>query len=225
MVNVVHQLPAHYKQIRYSSSMRGTIGSIFTEAEILAFLTKSLDRRKNCASVLSITSIKRPKEGAWLEREERRGDRVEAQAERSRFLIQEIRIGGILPLARIQALDECLEGRQGLCRGEGAVTGTVDKNVTQQRGVPAVRTTLAYACSSWLATSPSPVVCIVRTGIAISTSKMMYLLRSCTAPGSASIRGAAARAFRSPVLAPESIRARKKLMEMRDQVPLCLQMA
>ena len=127
MVNVVHQLPAHYKQIRYYKSMRGTIGSIFTEAEILAFLTKSLDRRKNGASVLSITSIKRPQEGAWLEREERRGDRVEAQAERSRFLIQEIRIGGILPLARIQALDECLEGRQGLCRGEGAVTGTVDK--------------------------------------------------------------------------------------------------
>jgi len=43
--------------------MRGTIGSIFTEAEILAFLTKSLGSRKNGASVLSITSIKRPQEG------------------------------------------------------------------------------------------------------------------------------------------------------------------
>ncbi len=118
MVNVVHQLPAHYKQIRYSSSMRGTIGSIFTSAEILAFLTMSLDRRKNCASVLSITSIKRPQEGAWLESEERQGDRVEAQAERSRFLIQEIRIGGILPVLATQVI----RSKKKLMRGECLVS-------------------------------------------------------------------------------------------------------
>jgi len=94
--------------------MRGTIGSIFTEAEILAFLTKSLDRRKNCASVLSITSIKRPQEGAWLESEERQGDRVEGRAERSRFLIQEIRIGGILPVLATEVI--CSEKK--LMRGK-----------------------------------------------------------------------------------------------------------
>jgi len=98
--------------------MRGTIGSIFTSAEILAFLTMSLDRRKNCASVLSITSIKRPQEGAWLESEERQGDRVEARAERCRFLIQEIRIGGILPVLATQVI----RSKKKLMRGECLVS-------------------------------------------------------------------------------------------------------
>jgi hypothetical protein len=94
--------------------MRGTIGSICTSSEILAFLTMSLDSRKNRASVLSITSIKRPQEGAWLEGEERRGDRVEGQSERSRFLIQEIRIGGILPVLATEVI--CSEKK--LMRGK-----------------------------------------------------------------------------------------------------------
>jgi hypothetical protein len=98
--------------------MRGTIGSIFTEAQILAFLTMSLDSRNNCASVLSITSIKRLREGDRLEREERRGDRVEAQAERSRFLIQEIRIGGILPVLATQVI----RSKKKLMRGECLVS-------------------------------------------------------------------------------------------------------
>src|SRR6266567_1116039 len=38
LVCVFHQLTAQYKQIHYYKSMKGTIGSIFTWAEILAFL-------------------------------------------------------------------------------------------------------------------------------------------------------------------------------------------
>jgi hypothetical protein len=58
----------------------------------------------------TITSIKRPQEGAWIEREERRRDRVEGQADRSRFLIQEIRIGGILPV--LATWDICSENQK-----------------------------------------------------------------------------------------------------------------
>src|SRR5256885_3808594 len=77
-----------------------------------------------------ISSIKWTQESGWLEREECWRHRpiaegVEGRAKCSRFLVQQIWIGGILPLSSIQAMDKCLEGSQRLRGSEGAVTGAV----------------------------------------------------------------------------------------------------
>src|SRR2546421_5678198 len=88
-----------------------------------------------------ILSIKWTQESGWLEREECWRHRpiaegVEGRAKCSRFLVQQIWIGGILPLSSIQAMDKCLEGSQRLRGSEGAVTGAVHESLTQQFGVP-----------------------------------------------------------------------------------------
>ena len=56
-------------------------------------------------------------------------------AKRCRFLVQQIRIGRIVPGSGIQAIDERVESGHLLSGSEGAVTGAVDKNLTQQIGV------------------------------------------------------------------------------------------
>ncbi len=53
------------------------------------------------------------------------------------FLVHQIGIGRIFPLASIQASDKRLEDCQYFCRSKGTVTGTVDEHLAQQAGVAA----------------------------------------------------------------------------------------
>ncbi len=83
-----------------------------------------------------ITSVKWAQEDGWLEIEECWWYYVQNWAECSRFLVQQTRIGRAVPPSSIQAMDKCLEGSQGLRRGEGTVAGAVNEHLAQQAVVP-----------------------------------------------------------------------------------------
>src|ERR1051326_919512 len=88
--------------------------------------------------------IKWAQENSGLESDKRgrRGDKiparqehVEAGAKRRCFLIEQVDIGGMIPFVRVDPVDERLEGSEGLCRGEGAVTCAMDIDLSQLVGI------------------------------------------------------------------------------------------
>src|SRR5206468_9823221 len=60
---------------------------------------------------------------------------IKGRAEGRRFLVEQSGINRAVPFACVETMNERLEGCQGLCGCEGAVTGAMDEDLAQQRVV------------------------------------------------------------------------------------------